>query len=168
MYNSIISIKLPIFIWKVYLRNHHPQPSTTIHNQPQPATTSRNHPQLSKTTHNYPQLSTTTHNHPQSSTTIHNHPKNHHNHPKKPPTTTHNHPQRPNSYPKKSKLVTSSYMVLISEVHSDVNTETDVGFDSDMKQWYIWMRACVTVCIYFIISTTFSLDWLFVFCQYSK
>ena len=59
-----------------------------------------------------------------------------------PPATTQNHPQPPittqkppKNYPKKPKLATNSYC-----------TETDVNFDSDMKQWYRYM--CVSVCVY--------------------
>ena len=77
----------------------------------QPATTSHNHPQPPTTIHNYPQPSTTTqtsHNHPQSATTIHNHPK----------------------------ITQKSYNLLqtIMLLHLDVNTETEVDFDSGMKQ----------------------------------
>ena len=161
MYNSIISIKLPIFIWKVYLRNHHPRPSTTIHNQPQLAATTHNYPKPPTTIHNYPQPPTTTHNHLQLSTTTQ----------KTTTTTQKNHPQPPITIHNDPTVIQKSQNLSQAAIWyctSDVNTETDVGFDSDMKQWYIWMRACVTVCIYFIISTTFSLDWLFVFCQYSK
>ena len=83
------------------------------------------------TTHNYPQPSTTTHNNPQLSTTTQNHPKQPqpsattHKHPQL-FTTTHNHPEPPKNYPKKPKLVTNCTL--------DVNTKTDVDFDSDMKQ----------------------------------
>ena len=49
----------------------------------------------------------------------------------KPPTTT-------QKLPKNSKLATKfCYCTL------DVNTETDLGFDSDVKQWYIYM--CVYI-----------------------
>ena len=83
--------------------------------------TTHNHPQPSTTTHNNPQLSTTTQNHPkqpQPSATTHKHPQLF--------TTTRNHPEPPKNYPKKPKLVTNCTL--------DVNTKTDVDFDSDMKQ----------------------------------
>ena len=83
--------------------------------------TTHNHVQPSTTTHNNPQLSTTTQNHPkqpQPSATTHKHPQLF--------TTTHNHPEPPKNYPKKPKLVTNCTL--------DVNTKTDVDFDSDMKQ----------------------------------
>ena len=87
----------------------------------QPPTTTRNHPQPPTTICNQPQPATTIHNHPQPSTTIHNHPKQ--------PKTTHNHPTQ--KLPKKAKSCHKQlcYCTL------DVNTETDVDFHSDMKQW---------------------------------
>ena len=114
------------------------RPPTTTHNQLKPSTTSHNHPQSATTIHNQPQPSATSHNHPKPATTIHNHPKTIHNHPKnhpQPPMTIHNHPK----ITQKSQLF---YCTL------DVNTETGVDFDNDMKQWYIYM--CVSVCICFI------------------
>ena len=89
-----------------------------------------NHPQLPTTTHNHPQQPTTTQksfrNHPQAPTTIYNHPQ--------PPTIT-------QKLPKKAKTCDTQlfYCTL------DVNTETDVDFDSDMKQWYIYR--CVCLCV---------------------
>ena len=92
---------------------------------------------------------TTIHNPQQPPKAIQNHPQR----PKKPPTipqkTTHNYPQPSTStqkLPKKAKTCHKQlcYCTL------DVNTETDVAFDSDMKQWYIYMCACVSVCIYFL------------------
>ena len=74
----------------------------------QPATTTYNHPQLPTTIHNHPQPPTTTHNHPQPSTTTHNHPK----------------------ITQKSHDLLQTVMLL----HLDVNTETEVDFDSGMKQ----------------------------------
>ena len=91
---------------------------------------------------------TTIHNPQQPPKAIQNHPQP----PKKPPTipqkTTHNYPQPSTStqkLPKKAKTCHKQlcYCTL------DVNTEIDVAFDSDMKQWYIYMCACVSVCIYF-------------------
>ena len=63
--------------------------------------------------------------------------------------TTHNHPKvstATQQLPKKAKTCHKQvcYCTL------DVNTETDVGFDTDMKQRYAYMRACMSVCIYFI------------------
>ena len=52
----------------------------------------------------------------------------------------------------------------------DVNAETDVDFDSDMKQWYILMCAWVCVCTYFLSHYIYyflvRLDVCF--CQHSK
>ena len=71
----------------------------------------------------------TTHKHPPSATT-----QNH----QKPSTTTqktfHNHPQpsaTTKNIPKNAITCTNSYL---SYCTLDVNTETDVDFDSDMKQ----------------------------------
>ena len=75
---------------------------------------------------------TTNHNHPQPSTATHNHPKP----PKKQPplpTTIHNHLQSPTTtqkLPKKSKACHKE----LCYCSLDVTTETDVGFDCDMKQ----------------------------------
>ena len=66
----------------------------------------------------------TTHNHRQPSTTTHNHLQ--------PPTTTQVSPKNAKTCHKQL-----CYCIL------DVNTETDIGFDSDIKQWYIYMRMCV-------------------------
>ena len=74
---------------------------------------------------------TTTNNHPQLPTTIYNRPQP----PKKPPqpsTTTQVSPKNAKTCHKQL-----CYCIL------DVNTETDIGFDSDIKQWYIYMRMCV-------------------------
>ena len=92
-----------------------------------------NHPQPSTNIHNHPQPSTTIHNHQQPPTTIHNHPQP----PTKPPTTT-------QKLPKKAK----TFLIQLFYGTLDVNTETDVDFASDMKQWYI--HVCVSVCICFI------------------
>ena len=81
------------------------------------------------------------HNHPQPlkkpPTTIHNHlqPST------KPPRTTQNRLQSPKSYPKNQNLS----QTVICYCTLDANTETDVGFDSNMKQWYIYICACVSV-----------------------
>ena len=71
------------------------------------------------------------------------------NHPQ-PPTitqkTTHNYPQSSTitqKLPQKTQNLSQlCYYTL------DVSTETDADFDSDMKQWYIYL--CMSVCIYFI------------------
>ena len=130
-----------------------PKPSTTTHNYPQtlhnhshPLTTTWNYPQPPATTHNHPQPPTntlqppkTTHHYPQLSTTIHNHPqpsKNTHNHSQpstiteKPPTITQKHPQ-PSNITQKVK----TYHKQLCYCTLDVNIETDVDFDSDMKHW---------------------------------
>ena len=67
-------------------------------------------------------------------TTINNHPEL--------PTTIYNHPKSDPHPLKKAKRCHKQlrYCTL------DVNTETDVGFDSDMKQWYIYM--CMCLCVY--------------------
>ena len=77
---------------------------------------------------NHSQPPTTIHNYPQPSTTAHNHPKNH----PQPSTTTQVSPKNAKTCHKQL-----CYCIL------DVNTETDIGFDSDIKQWYIYMRMCV-------------------------
>ena len=95
----------------------------------------------------------TTHNYPRQSTTTHNHLKNH----PQPSTTT-------QKLPKKAKTCHKQlcYCTL------DVNTETDVGFDSDMKQWYIYMCVCVYVCILYK-SLYLLFFWLAdCFCQHYK
>ena len=103
--------------------------------------------------HNDPQPPTTTKktvcNHPKTPRTIYNHPQ--------PPTTTQKLPPK-----NKTCHMQLFYCTL------DVNTETEVDFDTDMKQWYIYM--CVYVCIYFISHYIY---YVFVrlivcFCQYSK
>ena len=116
---------------------------TKVCNHPQPFTTTRNHPQLPTTTHSYPQPLATTHNHPQLPTTTHIH-----NHPQPPKTTQktiHNHPQSSivtQKLPKKAKTFHKHlcYSTL------DASTETDVDFDSNMKQWYTYMYLCM--CVY--------------------
>ena len=90
-----------------------------------------------------------THNHPQSPTTILNHLQ--------PLTIIYNHPQPPKKLPKKVKTCHKQlcYCTL------DVNNETDVDFDSDMKQWYIYM--CVlSVCliVYTFQVIIFAILWL--------
>ena len=90
-------------------------------------------------------------NHPQPPTTIHNHLKLH---PQPPPKTTYNYPQPSTTtqkLPKKAKTCHKQlcYFTL------DVNTETDVGFGSDMKQWYIYM--CVCVCVYILFKSLYLL-----------
>ena len=78
----------------------------------------------------------------QPATTIHNHPQ--------PPTITHSHPQPPKNPPTTTQKTTHNYSELSTTTQKlpkkaenchkqlrywtlDVNTETDVGFDSDMK-----------------------------------
>ena len=102
----------------------------------QPPATTHNHLQPSTTTHNYPQPPTTIHNHQQPPTTIHNYPQP----PKKPPITIHNHPKVT------QKAKTCHKQLCYSTLY--VNTETYVGFDSDTKQWYIYMRVCLFVYIF--------------------
>ena len=70
-------------------------------------------------------------------TTIHNHPQL--------PTITHNYPQPPTTTQKLPPKKQNCHIQLFY-CTSDVNTETDVDFDSDMKQWYIYMR--VYLCVY--------------------
>ena len=72
-----------------------------------------------------------------------------HNH-SQPPTTTHSHPQPPKNPPTTTQKTTHNYSELSTTTQKlpkkaenchkqlrywtlDVNTETDVGFDSDMK-----------------------------------
>ena len=102
---------------------------------------------------NHPQRPTTIYNYPQRPTTIHNQPK-------KPPTTTHNHPQTPKNYSKKPRLVTNSDVIpLLMFILKQI-----LSFDSDTKQWYMYM--CVYLCEYtwqVIKLTIFWLGWLFVF-----
>ena len=70
------------------------------------------------TSHNHPQPATTSHNQPQLPTTIYNQPQ--------PATTSHNH----------QKITQKSHNLLqiVMLLHLDVNTETEVDFDSGMKQ----------------------------------
>ena len=84
------------------------------------------------------------HNHSQLPTTSHNHPKIHAQPPPKPPTTIHN---QPKVTQKKQNLLQTA----ICYCTLDVNTETDLSFDSDMKQWYIYRRACVSVCMLYFV-----------------
>ena len=65
------------------------------------------------------QPATTSHNHPQPPTTSHNHTQ--------PATTIHNYPK----ITQKSHNLLQTVMLL----HLDVNTETEVDFDSGMKQY---------------------------------
>ena len=76
---------------------------------------------------------TTIHNHLQPSTTIQ---KNTHNHPK---------------ITQKSQNLSQTVMLCIL----DVNPETDVDFDSDMKQWHIYM--CVCLCAYILYKSLYVL-----------
>ena len=65
------------------------------------------------------------------------------------PINTHNHLQLSTTtqkLPKKAKTCQIQLFTCTLEVDS----ETDVGFDSDIKQWYIYILVCVSVCIYFI------------------
>ena len=112
-----------------------------------------NHPQLSRTTHSHSQPSRTTNNHPQlpaiTKTITHNHPKL--------STTT-------QKLPKEAKIFHQQlcYQTL------DINTEAGVGFDSEMKQWYI--HVCLSLCMYFIRHYVyyFFVRVIICFCQYSK
>ena len=92
---------------------------------------------------NHPQLPTTTYNHPQPPTTIHNHlqPSIITNSHQQPSTTIHNHPKVT------QKAKTCHKQLCYSTLY--VNTETYVGFDSDTKQWYIYMRVCLFVYIFY-------------------
>ena len=156
---------------KVY---NHLQPSTTTQND-RPTTIHKhlkNHPQPPRTIHSHPQLQTTISNHPQLPTTAHNYPQT----PKHAHKTTHNYLQPSTTtikLPKKAKTCHKQlcYCTL------DVNTEKDVGFDSDIKQWYIYkcvsvcvcVCLCVFVCIYFIKHIYyFSIRLIGCICQYSK
>ena len=66
--------------------------------------------------------------------------------------TTHNHPQLPKKTTQKLHQKAKTYHKQLCYGTLDVNAETDVDFDSDMKQWYILMCAWVCVCIYFLSS----------------
>ena len=57
-----------------------------------------------------------------------------------PPTTTHNHQQPPKNYPKNPKLITNSCVAAL-----EMLILKDVDFDSDMKQWHIYMRVSVYI-----------------------
>ena len=70
-------------------------------------------------------------------TTIHNHPQ--------PSTTTQNHPQPPKTIKKLLKRAKTCHKQLCYSA-LDVNTETDVDFDSEMKQC-IYIHLCVSVYI---------------------
>ena len=73
-----------------------------------------------------------------------------------PPTATHNHLQAltitqktTHNYPKVNQKFQNLLQLCYCTL--DFNTETDVGFDSDMKQWLcIHVCVSVSVCIYFI------------------
>ena len=82
--------------------------NTKVCNYPQPFVTTRNHSKPPTIIENRSQTSTTPHNHPQTSTTTQKLPK---------------------------KAETCQKLLCCFTV--DVNTETDVGSDSDMKHWYI-------------------------------
>ena len=86
-----------------------------------------NHSKPSTVTHNHPQLFTIDHNAPQPSTTIHNHP----------------HP--PKNYPKTQRFVTNSDVTL--NALKMLILKQSLTFDSDTKQWYIYMYVCVSVYI---------------------
>ena len=124
-----------LVILKYVTTHNHPKPLTTIHNHP------KNHPQPSATSHNHPQLPKTIHK-PSTTTqkTTHKHPQL----PKKPPTTDHNHPEPPKNYSKKPRPVTNSYAIPFQMF---ILKQT-LSFDSDTKQWYIYM--CVYLCVYIV------------------
>ena len=77
--------------------------------------------------------------------TTQNNPKTIHNHPQ-PSKTTHNYPQPSTTTQKLPKKAKTCHKQLCYRT-LDVNTETNVDFDSDMKQWYIYMFVCVFVCV---------------------
>ena len=150
--------------------HNHPQPPTTIHNQPQLPTTIFNHPQSHTTIHNHQQLSATTHNHPQPFTTTCKYPQpptiiqNY----QQPPTTIHNYLQLPitiHNYPQPPKKPSTTTQKLPKKAKTchkqlcycilDVNTEADVGFDSDMKQWHVHVRVCL--CVYALEVIMFTI-----------
>ena len=122
------------------ITHNHPQPPTTIHNHPQPFTTTCKYPQPPTIIQNYQQPPTTIHNYLQLPITIHNYPQP----PKKPSTTT-------QKLPKKAKTCHKQLCYCIL----DVNTEADVGFDSDMKQWYVHVRVCL--CVYALEIIMFTI-----------
>ena len=125
-----------LVILKYVTTHNHPKPLTTIHNHPknhlQPSATSHNHPQLPKTIHNHPQLPK------KPPTNIHSHPKNH----PQPTTTIQNHPKITQKSQDLSQTVTLLYsfqMFILKQT---------LSFDSDTKQWYIYM--CVCLCVYIV------------------
>ena len=70
-----------------------------------------------------------------------------------PPTVTHNHLQpltitqkTTHNYPKVNQKFQNLLQLCYCTL--DFNTETDVGFDSDMKQWYVYIYVCVCLCVY--------------------
>ena len=77
--------------------------------------------QLPTTICNHPQPFITTHNYRKPLTNIHN---------------PHNHPQTSTTTQKLPKKAETCQKLLCCFT-VDVNTETDVGSDSDMKHWYI-------------------------------
>ena len=90
---------------------------TTIHNHPQPRTSIHNHPQPLR------KLSTTAHKHPEPSTTTHNYPK----------------------ITQKSQTKTCHMQLFYCTL--DVNTETDVDFDSDISND---IHTYVCLCVYIL------------------
>ena len=64
------------------------------------------------------------------------------------------HPQPPSTTQKLPKKAKTCHIQLFYST-LDVNTETGVDFDSDMKQWCIYMRVCV--CVYIFYKTLYLL-----------
>ena len=118
------------YFWARNLKNYCHMGCTKVWNQSQPPTTIRNHPQLSTTSHNQPQLATTTQK------------------------ATHNHPQ-PSKTTKKLPKKAETWDKQLCYCTLKVNTEIDVGFDSDMREWYIHM--CVCVCVYILYKSLYLL-----------
>ena len=66
-------------------------------------------------------------------------------------TTTYDHPQPPKKTPTTTQKLhkkAKTYHKQLCYGTLDVNPETDVDFDSDMKQWHIYM--CVCLCAYIL------------------
>ena len=73
-----------------------------------------------------------------------------------PPTAIHNHPQSSTTTQKLHKKA-KTYHKQLCYGTLDVNPETDVDFDSDMKQCYIYMCVCVPVCMYIFYKSLYVL-----------
>ena len=112
-FSLLIIMLMNIMFWFDFMPGY-----TKVCSHPHPPTTTRNHPQPATTSHNQQQPATTTQNHPQPSTTTHNCLQ--------PTTTNHSHP--------KITQKTQNLSQAVTLLHLDVNTETEVDFDSEMKQ----------------------------------